>query len=112
MPYPEKLENLLSIRQASKIWKVSPATIQTALYRGAFGDYARKIGKSWVILPEGMFHWKGNPGDNIPGYPFGIQTTQRNFEETKTAMYAYRERKISAEETLNWIESNIKSLTE
>lgn len=34
MPYPEKLENLLGIKEAAEIWKISPATIQTALYQG------------------------------------------------------------------------------
>lgn len=111
MPYPEKLENLLSIQQAAEIWGISPATIQTALYRGAFGAYARKIGKSWVILPEGMSQWKGSPNENTPD-SFGILSTQANFDGIKMALRMWNQQKITAEKALNWIELNIKELSE
>lgn len=112
MPYPEKLENLLSIQQAAEIWKLSPATIQTALYRGAFGQYARKIGKSWVILPDGMIRWKGSIAKDTPDYSHGVETTVNDFAGIETAISAYKENRISADEAIKWIASIMERLSE
>lgn len=112
MPYPEKLENLLSLKEAAQTWEVSPATIQTALRRGAFDGYARKIGDSWVIMPEGMIQREKRPGAFKPGYSRGVPSTTGDFEGIRTAISAYRFARISANEAIDWIESIMKRLSE
>lgn len=112
MPYPEKIENLLSIRQAAQAWEVSPATIQTALRRGAFGNYARKIGDSWVIMPEGMIQREKRPGALKPEYSRGIPSTTGDFDGIETAINAYKGGRITADEAIKWIASIMKKLSE
>lgn len=100
MPYPEKLENLLGIKEAAEIWKISPATIQTALYQGRFHEYARKIGKSWIILPEGMLLYKKI--EKIDENTCRLDNFN-NFCAIKSALEMYRKGKIDANHTIEWI---------
>lgn len=111
MPYPEKLENLLSLKEAAEIWNMSPATIQTALYQHRFHEYARKIGKSWIILPEGMIEWRGRPiQDETPSYPKGIESTLNDFVSIRMAVRAWKKGDISADEALKMIDASVKRL--
>lgn len=110
MPYPEKLKNLLSLKEAAEIWNMPPATIQTALYQNRFREYARKIGKSWVILPEGMIEWRGSPSKTPPGYPNEIESTFNDFIGIRMAIRTWKKGDISADEALKWIDANVKRL--
>lgn len=60
-PYPEKLENLLTIEEAAEIWNTPAVTIRKKCKEGFFGHFARKMGGQWIITPEAMLIWKGNP---------------------------------------------------
>lgn len=60
-PYPERLENLLTIEEAAEIWNTPAATIRKKCKEGFFGKFARKMGGQWIITPEAMLIWKGKP---------------------------------------------------
>lgn len=55
MATAEKLENLLNLSEAAKAANMNPITLRALCQRGGLGNYARKIGDSWVIAPQGMF---------------------------------------------------------
>lgn len=107
MPYPEKLENLLGIKEAAEIWKISPATIQTALYQGRFHEYARKIGKSWIILPEGMLRYKKIK--EIDENTCRLDNFN-NFCTIENVLEMYKKGKIDADHTIKWISHVLSDL--
>lgn len=63
-PYPERLENLLTIEEAAEIWKTPAVTIRKKCKEGFFGKFARKMGGQWIITPEAMFIWQGSAQNN------------------------------------------------
>lgn len=67
-PYPEKLENLLTIEEAAKIWNVPAVTIRTKCKAGFFGNYAQKMGGQWILTPEAMYLWKGKSQAPLTAY--------------------------------------------
>lgn len=86
-PYPEKLENLLTIEEAAEIWKTPAVTIRKKCKEGFFGKFARKMGGQWIITPEAMYRWKGIAQGwcDIGNMRYGLEVWE-NF--LKTAQHA------------------------
>lgn len=58
MAVAEKLENLLSLNEAAKAANMKPVTLRAMCQRGDLNGYARKIGDSWIVLPEAVYMLK------------------------------------------------------
>lgn len=58
MAIAEKLENLLSLNEAAKAANMNPVTLRAMCQRGGLNGYARKIGDSWIVLPETIYMLK------------------------------------------------------
>lgn len=86
-PYPEKLENLLTIEKAAEIWKTPAVTIRAKCKAGFFGHYARKMGGQWILTPEAMFIWKGAAQGfcDIGNERYGIQTWENFLKAARHA---------------------------
>lgn len=58
-PYPENLNDLLTIEKAAVLWNVPAVTIRAKCKAGFFGNYARKMGGQWILTSEAMHLWRG-----------------------------------------------------
>lgn len=94
-PYPEKLENLLTIEEAAEIWKTPAVTIRKKCKEGFFGKFARKMGGQWIITPEAMFIWKGSAKTND-----SIRNPYLTYRKIKSAFKALEVRNKIAKDTV------------
>lgn len=68
MAVAEKLENLLSLNEAAKAANMNPVTLRAMCQRGGLDGYARKIGDSWIVLPEAVYMLKAMKDLSIIGH--------------------------------------------
>lgn len=106
-PYPEKLENLLTIEEAAKLWDTPAVTIRAKCKAGFFGNFARKMGGQWILTPEAMYRWKGpryiESGKHVPG-----TDTIPVWEEMKWIVYPEALKHLNAPE-LNALKKFLKT---